>query len=192
MYWLLGKIWFTELFASKYWHIFMIHYQKITSISIYNQIRKVLKDWETLKLTVAGKSFLKFKNYLKAWILSLATNTLNYFLEVTCSIHSFLRECLPKYSDNCTSVYFSRQCCLLLCSRHALCILPISSHRILQRHTLTDWHFMKLITFTGSSGHAYVNLAVYDPCPRRMWPLVHFVPWFVLSWQCYVISHCQC
>lgn len=112
-------------------HFYCSLSKEITSINIIaSQIRKIFKNWKTVKLIMVDKGFPNFGilfeslNFIignKHFKLFPGGDMLNSFI--------FERECLPKYSNNCTSVYFSKQYCSLIYSK---CAFMHTSHFITQ------------------------------------------------------------
>ena len=126
--------------------------------------------------------------YWKTWILSLVVNTFVSWKWHVYFIHFW--ECLPKYSNNCTSIYFSRQPCLLIHCRSALYILPILSHRITKRHILMSWHLIKFIIFYFIRSLLCETGCLPPLSSKECDPLIQLVPWFVLrQQQFYTILH---
>lgn len=75
---------------------FIIQYFLITFVKTSPILQgKSLSSGKLSSLTVAKSSFPELFFCLITWMLSLATNTFSFFLEVTGSLYSFLRRCLP-------------------------------------------------------------------------------------------------
>lgn len=102
------KILFTELCRScKCWHIFILQdiFKNLLFINI--TIYAIKKSLSIGQMTGSQWSIQVFQNFnicLKAWIFSLATDPFSFLLDVTGSLCSFSRTCLPNAQDWVTGV----------------------------------------------------------------------------------------
>lgn len=79
MHWSFVRCWFIELHRSSKYNIWLyIIFKNHTNITA-NLIIKVFNYWEAIKLMMEIKVFQDFDFHLKAWVLSLATNTVSCF-----------------------------------------------------------------------------------------------------------------
>lgn len=97
---------------------------------------------------------------MKTWILSLVSSSVNCF-PWSDRLISFSRKCVPEIqcqSGFCSQFMHSYEFsflldirCTFVCRGNVLCVLPISSHRILKRCTLgwrckKKWYFFSRFT----------------------------------------------
>lgn len=86
-----ANLWNTDMFLYTIMKNLIINI--ITDIITIDLISKLFQQWEAVKSMLWN--FQHFNLCSEAWILLLASSTVTFFLEVTESLPSFSRKCLP-------------------------------------------------------------------------------------------------
>lgn len=187
MHWSFRKYWVAELCrSSKYWHIALHNIQKAKShllVTLPASPQDICKYWEAVELIVADRfsKILIFAWKLKLYHWQQIRSVV--FLEVTDSLCSFWKNCLPNAEVWVTTVFqffnvslkgSSPTCCspqeyhhILACNTSGFCVL-VSSHRILKRHVVKGWGLITWINFTAPSKTFVSETGVFLPQTGRL------------------------